>query len=1054
MIKNAQQIRQSTDTLSILSEFIELAKKGSHYTALCPFHTEKTPSFVVDPRKNNYVCYGCGASGDGVSFLMDHEHLTFPEAIEHVAKVNHQEVEYENPKLRAEWIQRNKETAKRRESLQQVASAVQEWYYALTWEGTDYRDDELVEFAGRTYRYATLRTFGNFYAPLGAELTRQTQFQHDLLLELGLISNGQKGPYDYYRNRSMFPITDQQGRVRGWGGRKPKSDTNKKNPKYLNSAQSELYCKIELLYGLYQNRRGISRQDTAILVEGYTDVMTLHDLGIDYAVASCGTALSGAQVQLLKRYTDNVVILRDGDEAGQKAARYDVRLFVQQNIVPQVVILPKGEDPDSFGRRFGRDGLLAYIEAEAQDGILWTSMLDYDPDPFKLQKALDLAGQLISYLKSETLQSQYISALAKRDRFGSVKRELSKLVYDATETRLKTKSPLTQKQQEEVVNYGIYERGNRYFSGHNPEIQGQEVSNFVIDSKMLIIGASASQRVIDIRNEHGRQYSLILDSRALTSFNDFKFETERMGNFLFFGDAKDFMRIRRKIYENTADVFPLNTMGWNKSGFYVWGNGVSLDGGFLGVNEYGVVEVGDNKYFLPAFSKIGDQYQGDDGEDQYEFEKKFVFHGKQECIDIRTWSRLMYEVHGWNGAMAVAYICAALFYDIIFSKYQFFPLLNAFGPSGSGKTWLARSVMAMFGRGDQQDPFNLASGTPVAFKRRLAQVANAVIWFDEYSNDVDFRRIEALKGAYDGAGHQKGVATQDNRVVTTKIRSALMYIGQQQATKDIALLKRSITLNCKSGTNTLDRQRKSDELKRYEKTGQLTQLTQYLLEHRTLIQEKFADNFDTLKIHIHKELRERECHAEDRIVNNYTMPVAALSVLDEVFDFGFDTMEFLQFCIESILAQSNSIQEEDELAIFWRMVQYMVETPGNNQIRHFQDILVQERTNESLQNELNSKDRSDSIHKDFGSMTRLLYLRFSRIHPEYQQLHQRQRNKSGLDLGALQYYLQQSPAYVGKKRNKKFNPHRSYTCYVFRMDELPIDLPLSLEMTSEEVDAD
>lgn len=1056
MIKNADEIRKAADTLAILSEFVDLEKKGVNYKACCPFHQEKTPSFTVDPRKNNYVCYGCGASGDGVSFLMEHEGMTFPEALEHAAKAARIEVEYENPKLRGEWIKRNKDAKAKLDQLKAIASQVQQWYYNKVWEHTNYSDDDKISFAGRIYSAKTLRTFGATIALEGSKLlehAKKESWDLEQLSEISLLATGrEKRQYDYFRNRYMFPITDYRGQVVGWGGRKPADDTNKDNPKYLNSKQSELYRKNELVYGLYQNRRGIRKQDQFILVEGYTDVMSLHEYGIDYAGASCGTALSSMQVKLILRYTDNVIILRDGDEAGYKAAEYDTELFVKANVVPKVVILPDGHDPDSYVRKYGKNGLLAYIEALSEDGLIWRSMRNYKPDPFEKEKSMKLAGRLISYLQSDTLKSQYVSELAKAKYFGSVKRDMSRIIDKEKEDRLKKKSPLTDTQQQDVINYGVYEMGNRYFAGHNPEILGMEISNFIIESKMLIIGAEASLRVVDIRNEHKKQYSLILDSKAMTSFNDFRYETERMGNFLFFGDAKDFMRIRRKIYEKTDDVFPLNTMGWNKKGFYVWGNGVSYQGKFLPADEYGVVEVENTKYFLPAFSKIGEQYQGDDGEDKYEFEKKFVYHQEQTCIDFTAWSRLMYEVHGHNGAMAVAYYCAALFFDIIFSKYQFFPLLNAFGPSGSGKTWLARSVMAMFGRGDKQDPFNLSSGTPVAFKRRLAQVANAIIWFDEYSNDVDFKRVESLKGAYDGAGHQKGVASQDNRVVTTKIRSALFYIGQQQATKDIALLKRSITLNCNSGTNTLQRKRKSDELKDYEKTGQLTQLTEYILREREFMDENFSQVFDELKVEITRAIEQKDFEVEDRIINNYVMPMAALAIIANKFELGFDIGEFTTFCINSIIDQSNSIQDEDELSIFWRTVQYLSETRGPSQIRHFEDILVEERHHESFQDEMDRKQRSDSITKEFVGGARLLYIRFSKIHPEYQERHQRQRGKAGLDLGALQYYLIQSNAYIGKKRNKKFSRGRNYSCYVFDLEKLGIELPLSLEMTSEEVD--
>ena len=326
-------------------------------------------------------------------------------------------------------------------------------------------------------------------------------------------------------------------------------------------------------------------------------------------------------------------------------------------------------------------------------------------------------------------------------------------------------------------------------------------------------------------------------------------------------------------------------------------------------------------------------------------------------------------------------------------------------------------------------------------------MSNAIIWFDEYSNDVDFRRVEALKGAYDGAGHERGIASQDNRTKTTKVKSAIVLSGQQQPTKDIALFKRVISLTCKNGRNTLEQQIRAKDLKSLEETGQLTQITQYLVQYRDLVVDKFSETFEKMRVAFNKELEEKELFIEDRIINNHLIPVSVVFILYKELDFGFGIEDFLRDTVQNIIEQSDAIYNEDELSIFWRIIEYLhdigLKDPRQG-IHHKLDILIQEQTSETFQNELNKKERKDTIKKTYDVQKKLMYIRFSKIHPLYQERHQRQRGKNGLDLGALQYYLRASPAYQGQKRSKKFGD-KSYSCYVFDLDQLSVELPLTIE---------
>jgi DNA primase len=1051
MIKNKEEIKAAASVYEVVREYVDLTKRGVNYIGNCPFHNEKTPSFTVNDSKGIYKCFGCGASGDSIQFLMDHKGYSFHEAVEQIAKISKVVVEYDQNVDRDKYKQQSQQQKQQKTGLQSLLLEALLYYFKDTWNDTKYEDVDKVSFAGREYTWATIKAFTLSFAG-GKNMLKKWATDKGCeaeLKEMGLLSESERGAYDTFRERSLFPIFDHLGNPVGVGGRKKMDDDNKQNPKYINSKGSIIYDKSASLYGLAQHLKHIRNANRAILVEGYTDVISFSDYDVKLTLATCGTALSATQAKTIKRYADEVLILRDGDDAGREAAIKDIEMLISQGLHVKIAFLPEGEDPDSFIRKHKKKGWEEFLRNDEQDALVWRIMKEWDKtDVFKQEKAFEIAGQLMSYIESVTLRENYLRKLTHSSQMGAVKKQLKDRIEHYDAKRLEKKSDLSDKQERDIIQYGLYEKSSKYFVSSNSNDEGFAISNFIVRPILLIIGAQASQRLVEIKNEYNKSYIINCDSYVFTSLVEFKKNVERMGNFLFTGKPEFYERVKAKVYQESRDAFPIQVMGLHREGFYTWGNGISMDGNFKEVDEYGVVEHDGTRYFLPAFSRLRENIKSDDMDEEFEFEKKFRFYQHTNSIDFAEWSMRMEQVHGFNGAMAVAFACASLFRDIIFQKFQFFPHLNAFGPSGSGKSFLARSVMALFGKSNEHDPFNLSAGTPVAFKRRLAQVSNGIVFFDEYSNQIDYRRIEALKGAYDGAGHEKGIASQDNRTKTTKVRSAIVVVGQEQMTKDIALFKRTISLNTKTGRNTPERQQRAKELKQLEESGQLTHITHYLLQYREQVVEHFSNSFETARALINAML-DREGHVvEDRIVNNHIIPVAVIDVLMKHVDIGFNFKSFVSDTFNNIVEQSNAIYSEDELSIFWRIVEYLHQkglADHRSGIHHYKDIIVQEKTSESYQNELNKKEKKDSIQKTYPAGTQLLYIRFATVHPEYQERHARQRGKNGLDLQALQYYLRTSDAYEGQKRAKKFK-NKSYSCYVFRLDALPIELPMSIEV--------
>jgi len=1045
MIKNTDTIH-AVALLDVVGQFVKLDRRGSNYTACCPFHSEKTPSFSVNPSKGIYKCFGCGEGGNSpVQFLMDLKGLTYPEALEEVARIGRINVEYETGQ-RAEVLARSQEERNRAEIMRDAIGRIAEAYqpYDLIADGED------IDCEGKLYSGAIVKRWGIGWAPGGNFALRTASvlgITEATLYDVGVRKSPDSGgaSRDFFRDRLIFPILDYRGRVVAMAGRKPKADDNPKNPKYLNSPETFIYNKSETLYGLYQNKRGITEWGFAFLVEGYTDVITMDAYGYNNAVASCGTALTAQQVKLLKRYTDQVTILRDGDAAGQKAVHRDVEQLLAGGVSVKVITLPDSEDPDSFLRKHSQKGFDYLRETATEDGFLWLVMSQWDKDDiFKKEQCYQKAGELLAMIDSDTLRESYLRELTKPSRMGAVKGILGDAVKRAKAQKSERKSELSKEQERDVIEYGLYSDKNCYFASTDPNGGlGLQISNFVVRPKLLVIGSEHSDRLVEISNTHGRSYTIVLPSEALTGLNDFKKATERFGNFRYFGKPEFYERIKAVVYGQCTDCFPLTVMGWHKEGFYVWGNGISINGKFHMVDEIGVVEHDGTKYWLPAFSNVNATLRGDESED-YEFEKKFRFYGEPPCIDIPSWIQLTKEVHGWNGIAGAMFYAAALFRDIIFNKLSFFPHLNLFGPPGAGKSFMAHSMMAMFGREIDHDPFNLASGTPVAFKRKLAQGSNILIWGDEYSNQVDHRRIEMLKGAYDGAGHERGVADGGgHRTKTTKVKSAMIISGQQQPTQDVALFKRVVSLNYNSQSNSLEKQLAARRLKDIEKTGQLTQITQHLLTYRDQVLETYSEIFEEFSAKVFKSLAEDGMQLEDRIVKNHIVLVAMAYTLQRSgLQLGFNPGELFRFLVDNMITQSEAIYNEDEVSVFWRIVEFLL---SNREIEHFTDLLVENKVQETFNSETDRDSRRDTpAVKKFITPTKLIYIRFAKIHGKYQERHQRQRNKLGLDLGALQYYLKNSSAYLGYKRAKKFG-NNTYSCYVFDASLLPIEIAFSIE---------
>ncbi len=405
-----QQILSRIDIIDIVGTFVKLKKRGTNYLGLCPFHNEKTPSFTVSPSKEIYKCFGCGRSGNSISFLMEHEKYSYVESLRWLAaKYN---VEIEETETSPEFKQQQQVA----DSLFVINNFAQQFFSKELLEKEEGISVALSYLKERGFREDTIKKFQLGYNPEARDSFTKAavgaQFNADLLIKSGLVNERDGNKYDNYRGRIIFPIHNQSGKILGFGARIIKS--NDKAPKYINTPENEIYVKSKLLYGSYFARMAIDKADECLLVEGYTDVISLHQAGIENVVASGGTSLTPDQLRLIKKYTNNLTIIYDGDNAGIKAALRGIDLALEASLNVNLVLIPDKEDPDSYLQKVGAAAFTEFVAGNKKDVILFQlgiALKDAGNDSNKKSIVVNQIAETISKInKTEdfTKQQDYI----------------------------------------------------------------------------------------------------------------------------------------------------------------------------------------------------------------------------------------------------------------------------------------------------------------------------------------------------------------------------------------------------------------------------------------------------------------------------------------------------------------------------------------------------------------------------------------------------------------------------------------------------------------------
>ena len=465
------QVYETARVEEVIGDFVVLKKSGSNFKGLSPFSQERTPSFMVSPVKQIWKDFSSGKGGNVVAFLMEHEQFTYPEAIRFLANKYNIEIE------ETEQSDEEKEKANARESLYLVNQFAQESFTQDLWEFPEGKAIGLSYFRERGFTDEIIRLFGLGYAAQQRdrfyEKAAKAGYTENYIVETGLIIKNERGAVDRFRGRVIFPIRSMAGRVQGFGGRILSATL--KTAKYINSPESEVYHKSKVLYGMFEAKKAIAKEDICYLVEGYTDVIQMFQLGIENIVSSSGTALTPEQIRLIRRLTSNIVVLFDGDQAGLRAAIRGIDLILEQGMNVRVCSFPEGEDPDSFAKSHSREEIIKYLKESARDFIQFKTDLllkESGNDPVKKANTVRDIVKSISKIPDAIQQEIYLKQCASS-------MEVSETVlFNALAQEQNKKKPPT------IIN--IQNKGLNEILIQKTSFQGKQVNPLLVLERKII----------------------------------------------------------------------------------------------------------------------------------------------------------------------------------------------------------------------------------------------------------------------------------------------------------------------------------------------------------------------------------------------------------------------------------------------------------------------------------------------------------------------------------------------------------------------------------------
>jgi DNA primase len=1010
----------------------DLKKKGANYMARSPFTEEKTPSFSVSPAKNVWKCFSTGKSGgNAVSFVMALKNISYPEAIREIAGLFNIEVEFANDE---KGIERMKVR-----QIQSEISDTNQKALAFFLANVKKVDEKTLRLSYQEAERLSIGFADNNFKSL-YEFLISEGVSKSAMLAAGLITETEKGVFDFFNDRVMFPVYNEHKQLCGFSGRRI---DGKKELKYMNSKETALFNKNRLFLGMEHAVDNIRKSSEVTLVEGNYDVAALHLNELVNTVAGCGTAFTEQHIAVLKKLsTNSALCIMDGDSAGQKATLRLIPMLVKEAIYPRLVIMNASADPYDFfyGWKATDENppVTEWIQQNQIDGIEWYAeqlFLDVSTQ-VKRAKAENELEQFLALIADTKVRKGYVKAMAKKHGLsaGEVEKNVNRVLKADDEEEPTSKktyklpSYISDDEREEFEKRGFFEDPSEKAMGY--WFQGQywqleQVSNFLIKPLFHIDSFSNNRRLVEIRNKSNGSFIIEVPSKGFVSVTPFQEACMEKGNFHWFGNNKQFKLVAVKFMDKMPKAKEITTLGWQTEGFFSFADGIVLDERFKKVDTYGMVTAAgaDDHYFLPAFSSIYKNFNAED--DPYQSDRLLKF--RPASISFSDWARLFFEVHGKkNSIFSISFLMASLFRDLIYARTSFFPILFNFGDVQTGKTQAARSLNSVL-LGNSQ-AFMLNAGTLFAFTKKLGQYRNVPVWMDEYTNDIDEKLFQGLKAVWDGAGREKG--RQDNKTKTDNVYASLILSGQYVPTRDSnSLYTRSIilTYDVKAEDRTVAEIEAFNKLIEVQSKG-LSSIVLEILKYRDLIEERYNDESFKIMREMKMMFAEKNIEYNGRVLGNYVVLLTIVSLLQEKVKLPFTYGQMVTQTFQFVTKQSEAISDSDVLATYWKMIEFLLLT---GKIKYGEDFDIALKQTSVLL--YISKNESQRV--DFEESRTLLFIQFKRIHPEYMEAHKKQFGQNGVNETSIRSYMKSAKYFVGQCPVHQFEKQRN-SAYVFDYEML------------------
>lgn len=999
----------------VISDFMTLKKAGANYKGSSPFVQEKTPSFMVSPAKGIYKCFSSGNGGNAIRFLTDVQNMTFPEAIVYVAEKYGIQIDYDKQSDPEAFKAAQKTKTSNLKLMEDAVKQYTELYYSLP---NDHPAKQEIE--KRQLNPDELIQWQIGYAPKGDLLNKiiKDKGNLDQAMNIGLI----KEKWDAFQNRVVYPIQDKEGHFVGFGGRALNWEKGDKYPKWINSSNNDLFNKDKVLYGLRLAADHIKKQGYAILVEGYNDVIAMHKHDCENTVGSCGTAFSEGQILLLKKYTKHLCFLYDADNAGKNAIQRTVPFLLKQGFKVEFVFLPKKQDPDDYTRAKNDISIADFIKLGKRDiilGLAQESMAKVGDDPHAKEKVINTIIDWVICVEAPVIRAEYITKLIKI--LGVSRKIIAEIIkkrlpkekktgYNTSEPDLDLPDGID---HNDVLRHGFYGVVDGSKTGYFFRVAANDykpVSNFVMTPLFHKYDQDDNTRIIKIENGIMPAEIIELPSKALISVDQFRNFLFDKGAYFFDGNKQHLDKLNKRYLFEFVKAFELKTLGWQNEGFFAFFN-ASYNGKLEEYSDVGIVKHGEQHFFSPASSDIYKDFRKDD--DMYENDR-FLEHIPSE-LNFSQWAKLLHDVYGEHAKVGVPFVLMSLFRDLVFKVDNNAPFLYCYGQSKSGKSKFAESISNLFFK--EMPAFNLNSGTDFAFSSRLARFKNCPVFFNEFDdNVVKDEWFQALKGAYDGEGRERGKGGSKRKTEIQKVNCSLILVGQYLSTKDDnSVLSRSLMRVFQLTKDRGDKQTANyNYLKEKEKEGLSGILTE-LLQHRTEIEKNYYTWFnESFKLLLGK-IRKSGKHYEERVLRNYSAMLALYKAFDKHTNLPWKLDEYTQWIVDEIIKMSALISQTDILVDWWTTVETMF---GENLLRKGHHFKIERKLLVRI-----TKDSGD-IHKDFKEPKEVLYLRVKNV----QQLYARFKSQlkgNPIDFTSLTSYLQTRDYYIGYVKSERFTSDNS-----------------------------